>query len=67
MASEGRNVVLRLYREILKLHKAKLPPPMKTLGDKYVQTEFKVPAQVSVPRLCDRRAPIWGPTAQGWT
>ena len=29
-----------LYRAILKLHKDKLPAPMRTMGDKYVKTEF---------------------------
>lgn len=38
----GRRTVLNLYRELLRLHKEKLPPPMKSLGDSYVRTEFKV-------------------------
>ena len=32
--------VTSLYRSILKLHQAKLPPPMREMGDKYVKAEF---------------------------
>lgn len=32
---------LRLYRTILRLHKAKLPAEMRKLGDAYVREEFK--------------------------
>lgn len=42
-AAEGRKVVVGLYRDILRLHKSKLPPVMRTLGDRYVREEFKVP------------------------
>ena len=41
MASELRAVVLPLYRNILRLHREKLPPVMREIGDKYVKTEFK--------------------------
>ena len=33
--------ILALYRQILRTHVAVLPEPMKTLGDKYVQSEFR--------------------------
>ena len=33
--------ILALYRQILRTHVAVLPEPMKTLGDKYVQAEFR--------------------------
>lgn len=32
---------LRLFREILTLHRTKLPPVMRSLGDTYVKNEFK--------------------------
>lgn len=33
---------LQLYKEIMTLHKTKLPPPMKALGDNYVRREFRI-------------------------
>eukprot|EP01025_Chloroclados_australasicus_P034016 TRINITY_DN3483_c1_g1_i10.p3 TRINITY_DN3483_c1_g1~~TRINITY_DN3483_c1_g1_i10.p3 ORF type:complete len:116 (-),score=9.50 TRINITY_DN3483_c1_g1_i10:433-780(-) len=33
--------LVHLYRNIMKLHKSQLPPPMRELGDKYVKSEFK--------------------------
>ena len=32
---------LQLYKEIMVLHKHKLPPAMRALGDTYVRKEFK--------------------------
>jgi hypothetical protein len=32
---------LQLFKEIMLLHKLKLPTPMKALGDMYVRKEFK--------------------------
>jgi Complex1_LYR-like len=32
--------LMQLYRGVLRLHRCKLPPPMKAMGDKYVKTEF---------------------------
>jgi hypothetical protein len=37
---EGGGKLLWLYRAILRLHREKLPPPMREMGDKYVKTEF---------------------------
>ncbi|RLN72528.1 hypothetical protein BBJ28_00009787 [Nothophytophthora sp. Chile5] len=36
-----RTRVLRLYKRILALHKQKLEPHMRILGDQYVRDEFK--------------------------
>ncbi|RLN88104.1 hypothetical protein BBJ28_00010123 [Nothophytophthora sp. Chile5] len=36
-----RTQVLRLYKRILALHKQKLEPHMRILGDQYVRDEFK--------------------------
>jgi hypothetical protein len=33
---------LQLYKEIFVLHRIKLPPAMKALGDMYVRKEFKM-------------------------
>lgn len=30
----------RLFRAVLRVHKDKLPPAMRTMGDKYVKVEF---------------------------
>tara|TARA_B110000444_G_scaffold51877_1_gene47836 strand:+ start:637 stop:1011 length:375 start_codon:yes stop_codon:yes gene_type:complete len=38
---EKARPILALYRQILRTHVAALPEPMKTLGDKYVQSEFR--------------------------
>ena len=38
---EKARPILALYRQILRTHVAVLPEPMKTLGDKYVQAEFR--------------------------
>ncbi|KAF0691988.1 Aste57867_16894 [Aphanomyces stellatus] len=37
-----RQQVLALYRGILRLHRQKLEPVMRVLGDRYVQDEFKL-------------------------
>lgn len=34
--------VLSLYRDILRLHRAKLPHDMRSLGDTYVKNEFRL-------------------------
>lgn len=33
--------VFALFRSILRTHRAKLPPPMRAMGDRYVREEFK--------------------------
>lgn len=38
--SLGGQTLTGLYRAILKIHKDKLPPPMREMGDKYVRSEF---------------------------
>ncbi|OQR94588.1 hypothetical protein ACHHYP_01103 [Achlya hypogyna] len=37
-----RSKVLALYRGILRLHRQKLEPVMRVLGDRYVHDEFKL-------------------------
>lgn len=33
--------IISLYREVLKLHRERLPPPVRNLGDGYVKSEFR--------------------------
>jgi len=37
-----KSKVLALYRNILRLHRTKLDPQMRVLGDRYVREEFKL-------------------------
>jgi hypothetical protein len=40
-ARQGVALILRLYREVLRLHRERLPPPMRDLGDSYARAEFR--------------------------
>ncbi|CAJ1953324.1 unnamed protein product [Cylindrotheca closterium] len=42
MATRGRGAALSLYRAILRAHKDNLPAEMRSLGDAYVKSEFKL-------------------------
>jgi Complex1_LYR-like len=33
--------ILQLYRQLRCLHRAKLPPPMREVGDRYLKAEFE--------------------------
>ncbi|KAG2432372.1 hypothetical protein HYH02_012945 [Chlamydomonas schloesseri] len=33
--------VLQLFRDVMKLHRERLPPPMRDLGDSYARAEFR--------------------------
>lgn len=37
---EGAARVLALYRRLLRLHRARLAPPLRSLGDAYMKAEF---------------------------
>ena len=37
----GAAALLAGYRTILRVHREKLPPPMRVLGDAYARTEFR--------------------------
>ena len=37
----GKESLLRLYGRILRLHRAKLPLPLRDMGDQYVREEFR--------------------------
>ena len=39
--NQTRVVLLRLYARILRLHREKLPLPLRVLGDQYVREEFR--------------------------
>lgn len=40
-AQEGLAALMRLYRQVLRVHRAKLPPPLRSLGDSYVKSELR--------------------------
>lgn len=42
MSTRGRSAALALYRGILRAHQKHLPEEMRTLGDSYVKSEFKL-------------------------
>jgi hypothetical protein len=44
MASNARQAaapIISLYREVLKLHRERMPLPLRDLGDSYVRSEFR--------------------------
>ncbi len=43
---------VNLYRHILKLHRL-LPSEMRTIGDNYVKTEFKLNKKVTEPKILE--------------
>ena len=47
MASKGREAALGLYRSILRAHNRHLPAEMRSLGDAYVKSEFKMHKKVT--------------------
>ena len=40
-AAEGGAALLSLYRAVLRVHRAKLPGPLRGLGDAYAASEFR--------------------------
>lgn len=40
-AKHGLATVFRLYRQVMRVHRAKLPPPLCVLGNSYAQEEFR--------------------------
>uniref|UniRef100_A0A7S3VMP9 Succinate dehydrogenase assembly factor 3 n=1 Tax=Dunaliella tertiolecta TaxID=3047 RepID=A0A7S3VMP9_DUNTE len=40
-AAEGAALVISLYRSILRLHKDRLPPQLRSLGDAHARSEFQ--------------------------
>lgn len=41
MSQSGLSRILGLYRQVLRVHRYKLPEPLRPLGDSYVQEEFR--------------------------
>lgn len=42
MSRDGLNLVMSLYRNVLRVHRDKLgAPAMRSLGDDYARTEFR--------------------------
>lgn len=40
-ARQGLGAVLTLYRQVLRVHRERLPPPLRSLGDAYVKEEVR--------------------------
>jgi hypothetical protein len=40
-SGSGAPALLSLFRSILRLHRERLPPPMRAMGDTYVKSEFR--------------------------
>ena len=56
MAASDGTALVHLFRTLMRLHRAKLPPPMRAVGDRYVRDEFR--------RHRDATPPL---TSQQWT
>lgn len=41
MAAHDGATLVHLFRSLMRLHRAKLPPPMRAVGDRYVRDEFR--------------------------
>lgn len=41
MSHSGLSRILGLYRQVLRVHRHKLPEPLRPLGDSYAQEEFR--------------------------
>jgi hypothetical protein len=39
--TNARGALLGLYRDVLRVHRKVLPPPMRALGDRYMRDEFR--------------------------
>lgn len=50
---------VQLYRNILKQHKMKLPPQMRTLGDAYVKNEFHLHKKTTSPAHLEQFMSGW--------
>mmetsp|Transcript_28090 Transcript_28090/g.68403 ORF Transcript_28090/g.68403 Transcript_28090/m.68403 type:complete len:119 (-) Transcript_28090:1832-2188(-) len=59
MATRGRGTALSLYRAILKAHKGNLPAEMRSLGDAYVKSEFKLHKNVESTAQLDSFFSAW--------
>jgi hypothetical protein len=59
MATKGREAALNLYRGILRAHNRHLPTEMRSLGDAYVKSEFKLHKSVSKTDQLDNFFVAW--------
>ena len=50
---------LQLLRQILRAHRTKLPPNMRSLGDQYVRKEFADMRDVTKPEVLERFRGEW--------
>jgi hypothetical protein len=49
---------LQLYRRILRVHRRKLDPEMRILGDSYIKSEFRAHRNVENPLHIVRSSPV---------
>lgn len=59
MPARGRGAALSLYRAILKAHKGYLPAEMRSLGNAYVKSEFKLHKNVENTSQLDSFVTAW--------
>ena len=59
MTTRGREAALSLYRGILKAHRGHLPAEMRSLGDAYVKSEFKLHKNVENDAQLDSFFVAW--------
>jgi hypothetical protein len=59
MAARGREAALSLYRGILRAHNRHLPAEMRSLGDAYVKSEFKLHKLVTKTTQLDEFFVAW--------
>lgn len=59
MTTRGRGAALSLYKGILKAHKDHLPAEMRSLGDAYVKSEFKLHKNVENGAQLDSFFTAW--------
>lgn len=59
MVTKGREAALSLYRAILRAHKNHLPSEMRSLGDSYVKSEFKLHKNVENTAQLDSFFVAW--------
>ena len=60
MTGGARPALLRLYARVLRLHRAKLPLPLRDIGDQYVREEFRSMWKLEDAVLARHRAEFTG-------
>jgi hypothetical protein len=61
MSQSGLQRILGLYRTVLRVHRHKVPKPLRPLGDSYAQEEFRRHLKAKTTQ------PQWREFVQQWT